>query len=1154
MSQSLLRRWLHWVAVLLVTLLLTAALLINIVRFASPLLNHYQGFFERFAAQVLHQPVKIGQISIQWQNFEPELQFDQVVIERRDGDKPLANIQHLNIGINIWHSVRSGSLQSTHVVLAGVKLNLYQNKQGEFLIENKSSTKGQSVPIPWDWLLEQADVTLKDLSIAWHHNGRIWPIRDVTLQVINANQHHYASLQADLPSQTLKHPGHIHAVVKFQRLASAQLYVKADSVALAPWQWLVSRIAKSTISTMPVMHGGYFSGELWAKWAKGAFDNAELLGTLRDVKLGHGNVINQLSGRLHWQQHADGRNKINIQSDGGELLLPELFTHTVSFKKCRLGLAWQRGQTKKNKATVATLLLSDRWATIKLHGTVGFLKSNTPRIALSGAFSLSDLGQIKQYLPNNLLSPDLYVWLTRAFVKGHIKQGHIHFRKKTNQSPVFQVTVPLADLRLHYSDAWPDIEHGQGVVSFVGQKMQVKLNQCRIGHITMTNLTAVIPDLMHPVLTVNGAAQSNLLQAQQFLKHSPLPVADSIDQVDVSGKMGLALQLKMPLSGQRVYQTDVQGAVTFSHSAIKFPAWGIILSDVNGDLLFHDKHFSAKHIHGLLWGQPIAIDLSMLKNDFLINLGGHWQLDKMLKFKPKLRRALRQSIWAGDMAGGFDYRALLTWHRGQPSDKHSSVEVNIMSDWRGLDLKGLPPPFAKTKKQAVPSQINLMIQPGQPIKATVQYGERASLAATLSRKDNNEWQLVNADLHFGSGQARLPHSSGIFIDGTLMHWDWSNWRTFIADSSSKRDTAVLDFSIDGVAVHTIELQIQAFQALGYRLSGVYFKVMAKPGHYLVNIQNDKLAGIVTIPRDSGHNSDRSWKINLAVLTLPERVIKDAINPKNLPPLDITIKHCQYGSKKLGYFHLVTTPDDKGVVINNFILKDKNFHFTASGWWHKSGDREVTHLRGGLQAQNLGKLLQRWKLSPLLEGGRAGIGFDVSWQGVPYDFQLATLDGQVNLWIEGGRILQLASHVDGKLGLGRILNLLSLQSLPETILSGFTSVLHKGFSFDQLKGDFNFTQGVAHTAHAYVDGSVADVSIHGDIGFSHQYYNLWMSVEPHLTASAPLIAGLAGGPIAGVATWLANQVVDPVIGKLAQSNYRITGTWQHPSVVKLQEQD
>lgn len=50
--------------------------------------------------------------------------------------------------------------------------------------------------------------------------------------------------------------------------------------------------------------------------------------------------------------------------------------------------------------------------------------------------------------------------------------------------------------------------------------------------------------------------------------------------------------------------------------------------------------------------------------------------------------------------------------------------------------------------------------------------------------------------------------------------------------------------------------------------------------------------------------------------------------------------------------------------------------------------------------------------------------------------------------------------------------------------------------------------------------------------------------PHISDTVSL-AALAGGPIAGAAAFVAQKILKDPLNKIAQSEYRIIGTWDNP---------
>lgn len=75
-----------------------------------------------------------------------------------------------------------------------------------------------------------------------------------------------------------------------------------------------------------------------------------------------------------------------------------------------------------------------------------------------------------------------------------------------------------------------------------------------------------------------------------------------------------------------------------------------------------------------------------------------------------------------------------------------------------------------------------------------------------------------------------------------------------------------------------------------------------------------------------------------------------------------------------------------------------------------------------------------------------------------------------------------------------------------------------------------------------------MQIKGLIGFANKNYDLHLQVVPNITSTLPLIVGLAGGPLAGVIAWVADKILAPHVGKAAQVNYHIAGSWNKPDII------
>src|SRR5438046_2327694 len=116
-------------------------------------------------------------------------------------------------------------------------------------------------------------------------------------------------------------------------------------------------------------------------------------------------------------------------------------------------------------------------------------------------------------------------------------------------------------------------------------------------------------------------------------------------------------------------------------------------------------------------------------------------------------------------------------------------------------------------------------------------------------------------------------------------------------------------------------------------------------------------------------------------------------------------------------------------------------------------------------------------------------FNLIWPGAPYDMSLNHLSGTLGLQLTKGRIINLGNSTDAKMGLGRILNVFSLQSIPRRLSLDFSDVVESGYSFDSMKGTFALKNGNAFTRDARFDGPVARVELNGRLGLGVKDYDM-----------------------------------------------------------------
>jgi uncharacterized protein YhdP len=131
----------------------------------------------------------------------------------------------------------------------------------------------------------------------------------------------------------------------------------------------------------------------------------------------------------------------------------------------------------------------------------------------------------------------------------------------------------------------------------------------------------------------------------------------------------------------------------------------------------------------------------------------------------------------------------------------------------------------------------------------------------------------------------------------------------------------------------------------------------------------------------------------------------------------------------------------------------------------------------------------------------------------------------------------------------MLGLASVAELPRRLALDFSDVTDKGFAFDTVRGDFQLHDGSAYTDNVLVKGPAAEIGLIGRVGLKNHDYDQTAVVTGNVSNTLPL-AALAAGPVAGGAVWLFTQVFKQPLKGLVRGYYRITGSWDNPTVERI----
>jgi uncharacterized protein YhdP len=266
------------------------------------------------------------------------------------------------------------------------------------------------------------------------------------------------------------------------------------------------------------------------------------------------------------------------------------------------------------------------------------------------------------------------------------------------------------------------------------------------------------------------------------------------------------------------------------------------------------------------------------------------------------------------------------------------------------------------------------------------------------------------------------------------------------------------------------------------------------------------------------------------------------NPRGIPAIQFHAADLTWGGRQFGDVKASIVKLDDGIGLTQLTVTGGSFSVAAKGEW-RGKDEGVGRIEGTLSSTDVGATLKQLDYDAVIEAKSGKMDFDMSWLGAPTEEALSVATGHVRAALDKGQITGL------KPGAGRVVGLASVAALPRRLALDFSDLTDKGFAFDTIRGDFDLADGSAKTDNVLVKGPAAEIGLIGRVGLKNKDYDQTAVVTGNVSSPLPL-AAFAAGPVIGGAVLLFTQVFKQPLKGLARGYYRITGSWDNPTVERI----
>ena len=839
-----------------------------------------------------------------------------------------------------------------------------------------------------------------------------------------------------------------------------------------------------------------------------------------------------VSGSLEANERAG---TVSLNSRKATVEMPLVFRDQHAFDTLAAQVTWTRSgddaEVRLNNVAFSNEHLAG--TVLGVYRTAGSARGS---IDLTGNLTRAQARFVGHYIPL-VVGKATQDWLDAAFLAGGGNSVTLRLKGNLDEFPfadgkdgVFQVTAKVTGVRLHYAEGWPDIENITGDLVFRGGRMDVYARQGSIFGVRLPRVQVEIPDLLHAnvVLKISGDAEGPTADFLAFIDKSP--VRGMIDQFtdgwQAQGSGKLALKLALPLRAAASGSTSVAGAYQFAANTLviapDFPA----VEQAGGRIEFTESTVRVPGVNGTLLGGPVAISATSATSAggaaVRVNLQGRLNADSA-------RRSAGNPVWAQRLRGATDWRAQITARK-------RTADILFESSLQGLAVD-LPAPLAKTAAETLPVRFERRLLSSGHDRLSLSVGEILGMNL-LRRTEGDRVTIPRGTVRFG-GAAAEPERPGVWVGGAVKELDIDRWLALFPQYGGEMR----------VEWGGVDLRLGALDVLGRRFSELTLNAAVQDGQWRGTVSGKEVEGSASWqPQGRGRLVAR-----LKTFTVPAAVpaaidvpgaAQQAQKENELPAVDIIAEQFINKGKPLGRLEFVATPEGRDWRIEKLSLVNPESTFTLDGLWQVGPAQPRTQINLRLEAADVGKLLVRLGYPEGVQRGSAKLEGTAGWSGAPYDIDHPTLSGTLSLEAAKGQFVKLDP------GVAKLLGILSLQALPRRATLDFRDVFSEGFAFDEIAGTATITHGVATTENFRIQGPAARVTMSGEVDLAQETQKLKVRIVPQVTETVAIAGAILGGPIAGVAAYVAQKVLKDPFGQAVAFEYDVTGTWSEPTVKRV----
>ncbi|MEM0515062.1 YhdP family protein [Pseudoalteromonas sp. YIC-827] len=740
------------------------------------------------------------------------------------------------------------------------------------------------------------------------------------------------------------------------------------------------------------------------------------------------------------------------------------------------------------------------------------------------------------------------------YLNGAIKGGEMRFAQVLMQGPIaefpytenqgrFVVKAEVDNAKFAFAPQWPALDEIGVSLNFDNQRMDIYSREGELLNLSLgSSVHVYLEDLLNAdTLFIDIDEQVDAPELQPFFADTPLakPLATVFDVIQAKGSISGKLQLQIDLKDGGVL---AKGDVEFAGNPVYLAQPGLNLEGLRGRLSFANDHIEIKEASASWQGMPLTISLLGAQEGDSYNTNIELSLEADTA---KLEQHLN-GLLAPQLQGKTPLNAQLQLRFGAQGFNY---EAHVQSDLIGIS-SSLPVPYNKQAQEVLP--LNVLIQ-GDDISNLIM----AELDGQLYFNgilENGNGQMSSAHLVVGEHNLGL-NQQGFDVSVNLPKADVLAWQPVIDNIISVSSRPASGASVMP-KFNKVVGQIGQAQLGPVPFNELEFTLTPTPGAMDLKLNAKELRARVDIPtgeqqRDIHIQADY-LRVNVHTEQKPQSELENALAEQalelteedlswlaRLPAVRFDCDDCRLNQYQLDKVSMAFEGDGQQLNIKSIVI-DKGEHILrADGIWRDG----QTALQGEFKSDDIGELFDEFDITSTVQDSNASMDFALHWQGAPYNFDIASLGGNIEWGLGEGHLSEISD------GGARVFSLLSLDSLVRKLKLDFRDVFAKGFFYNSMEGSMQLASGIAYTKDTRMDGVPADLSIQGYADLNNQTLNYDLSVAPQVTSSLPVIVAWMVNPVTGLAALALDKVIHSA-RVISEIKFKIRGPMSDPEVIEL----